>query len=82
MKDEENWSLGRYIFAACYDATILALNGSNGFESFYPDRPYMSDTRTEEERAAEREEREIEKLLAAEEAFIANAKRANLPTEL
>ena len=78
LRDAEMWHMGRYVSLAVADS-IGATFGGNDFTSIYPERPLMDDSITKEELEQKRLEREIQKAIAAEEAWIAYYKRFGTP---
>lgn len=70
LRDAEMWHMGKYVSLAVADS-IAATFGGDDFKPIYPERPMMDDSLSEEELEQKRIEREIQKAIAAEEAWIA-----------
>lgn len=76
-RDEENWILGRYVLSAVSVAIEHNLAGKNA-KTKYIENPFLQELEiglTEEER----NEKELQKMLLAEEMWIKQAKRKGLP---
>lgn len=78
MIDEIMWSMGQYVFSAVHVA-VGRLLYANEFTGEYPERPFTWPQKTDEEREAERMERELQEALRNEEMYIAHATAAGLP---
>lgn len=77
QRDEENWMLGMYIQSAVSVAVEHLLAGKKA-KSKYIEKPFLQDSDiglTEEER----NEKELQKMLLAEEMWIKQAKQKGLP---
>lgn len=77
--DEVAWNMGIYVLEAIF-AGIQSVFPAENVDFEYPRIPHSHEQPTPEEREEARINREIMKAIAGEEAFIARAKAAGLPS--
>lgn len=78
LRDAEMWHMGKYVFLAVADAVGTWFGGEK-FVSGYPERAFLDDSLTKEEIEQKRLEREIQKAIMAEEAWIRYYTRHGVP---
>ena len=81
--DEQMWAQGQYVYAATYAAVGQWFGDANSKRlAKYPDRPFMWPQRTQDEIDDEEADRELRRMIAAEEAWIRVEKRNGLADSL
>lgn len=78
MRDEQMWSMGNYVFLAVYSAIGKSFEGEKCHVE-YPDRPFSWPKKTDEEIEQEQADRELQKMLAQENAWVVQGKLMGLP---
>ena len=81
--DEQMWAQGQYFYTAVYAAVGQWFgDASSKRMAKYPDRPFMWPQKTQEEIDDEEADRELRRMIAAEDAWIRVEKRNGLADSL
>lgn len=75
--DEQMWAQGQYFYSAVY-AAIGQWFGDKKYKVKYPERPFMWPQKTQEELDDEEADRELRRMIAAEDAWIRQERRMGL----